>query len=188
VEVVHARGTVRAAAVVIATDLPQPDLRALHRHLRQVESVVVTVPSVPVEIRRGLGTATTIVRDMADPRHCWRVQNDGGLIVWQAGRAPSPPRQREAAVVRHSGELMYEFSVLHHAISGVQPSAGWIVASHRSQDGMVIAGPHRAFPRHLFAVGGGVDGLQSAHLAARLNLRHHLGATEAGDDLFGFIR
>jgi glycine/D-amino acid oxidase-like deaminating enzyme len=83
---------------------------------------------------------------------------------------------------------MYEFSLLYPAISGVQPLAAWTTPSHRSSDGLVIAGAHRAFPRHLFAVGLGADGLQSAYLAARLNLRQYLDAPARGDELFGFVR
>jgi hypothetical protein len=78
--------------------------------------------------------------------------------------------------------------VLHPTISGIQPSAGWVSSGHRSQDGLLIAGPHRAFPRHLFAVGMGQDGLQSALLAARLNLRSYRELPEKGDEAFGFLR
>ena len=83
---------------------------------------------------------------------------------------------------------MYEFSLLQPAASGIVPAFAWTAPSHGSADGLVIAGPHRNFPRHLFVTGLGADGLQGAYLAARLNLRHYLGALEKGDELFGFGR
>ena len=82
---------------------------------------------------------------------------------------------------------MYELSVLFPAISGLLPSHGWTVPTYRSADGLVIAGPHRSFPRHLFAVGLGADGLQGAFLAARTQPRHFVGAPAKGDELFGFM-
>jgi glycine/D-amino acid oxidase-like deaminating enzyme len=174
--------------VVVATDLPQPNLRALHRHLKAVDTTVVLVPDVPAPIRATLGPSNGIVRDSADSRHAWRVDKRGHLLLWQAGQPGVPARLRPATTVQRAAQLMYEFSVLYPAISGLQPSHGWMSSGHRSYDGLVIAGAHRSFPHHLFALGLGVDGLQGAFVAARLNLRHYLGAPEKGDELFGFVR
>jgi glycine/D-amino acid oxidase-like deaminating enzyme len=188
VEITTEGGILRASAVVVATDLPQPNLRALHRHLRPSETTIVVVPALPKEVRAALGAAPGILRDCASPRHAWRVDRRGQLFLWQSHQPPVPQRQRLQASVQRSGQLMYEFSVRYPEISGLQPSHGWTLGAYRSVDGLVIAGPHRAFPRHLFAVGLATEGLQGAYLAARINLRHYLGASEKGDELFGFIR
>jgi glycine/D-amino acid oxidase-like deaminating enzyme len=57
-----------------------------------------------------------------------------------------------------------------------------------SPDGYPCIGPHRNYPQHLFALGSGHNGVGSALMAARVLLRHYLGAPEKGDDLFGFSR
>jgi glycine/D-amino acid oxidase-like deaminating enzyme len=188
VEVVTARGMVRAAAVVVATGLPRPGLRALHRHLRAQDTTVAVLPPLPAPLRRTMGPAASVFRDGSQPPHLWRVDRQGALIVWQAAQAPIPANRREAATVQRTGQLMYELSLRHPEISGLQPSHAWTTGSHRSVDGLVIAGPHRAFPRHLFAAGLGAGGVQAAYHAARLNLRHHQGAPDKSDALFGFIR
>lgn len=188
VEVTTDRGTVRAEVAVVATGRPAPDLTALHRHVRAIDHTVVRVPPLSAAIRRGLGEGTAIVRDLAVPRHGWRVDRDGALFVWQGDQEAAPDRRREVATVQRVGELMYELSLIYPHISGVQPSHGWTVGQYRSHDGLVIAGAHRAFPRHLFAVGLGADGVQAVWLAARLLVRAHRGAPEKADALFGFIR
>jgi glycine/D-amino acid oxidase-like deaminating enzyme len=188
VEVTTASGVVRADVVIVASDTLRPNVRALQRHLRQVDTTVAVMTELPAPLRRELGAADSVLHDCAALRRGWRVDSRGSCFVWQSGQAPAAERQRDQATVQRIGQLMYEFSVLHPVISGARPTHGWTSSSHRSADGLVIAGPHRAFPRHLFAVGLGVDGLQGAYLAARLNLRHYQGAPEKGDELFGFIR
>lgn len=188
VEVLTGAGVVRASTVVIATDQPAPDLKALHRHLRPVATTVAAVPELPVTIRRGLGAHGSIVRDVAEARHVWHVSAAGQLLAWQDGQPVPAARELESATVRRVNDLMYEFSVIHPHVSGVQPKFGWTGTSYAAHDGVVVAGPHRAFPRHLFAVGLGQDGLQAALLAARLNLRHYRGSPDKGDEVFGFLR
>jgi glycine/D-amino acid oxidase-like deaminating enzyme len=49
-------------------------------------------------------------------------------------------------------------------------------------------GPHRNYPRHLFALGGGGDSITGAFLAARMLARAVRGEAEKGDDVFGWTR
>ena len=55
-------------------------------------------------------------------------------------------------------------------------------------DGLPYIGPHRNFPRHLFALGLGRHGVGRAWLAARILLRQIAGEPAKGDELFGFSR
>src|SRR5690348_17691792 len=45
----------------------------------------------------------------------------------------------------------------------------------RSPDGLPYVGPHRRYPRHLFALGYGGNGMTFGFLAARLVLEEYLG-------------
>lgn len=188
VEVATEQGVVRAEVAVVATGRPTPGLTALHRHLQAIDHTVARVSPLPAAIRRALGSGTAVVRDLAVPSHGWRVNRDGALLVWQGDQEATPDRRREATTVQRVGQLMYELSVLYPHVSGLQPSHGWTARQFRSHDGLVIAGAHRAFPRHLFAVGLGADGIQGAWLAARLLVRAHRGGPDKADALFGFIR
>ena len=75
---------------------------------------------------------------------------------------------------------MYELSLMHPAISGVLPEYAWAAPRVTGRDGLMLVGPHRNFPRHLFALGLGSTGLAGAWLASRILLRHYTGEPEPG--------
>jgi glycine/D-amino acid oxidase-like deaminating enzyme len=111
-----------------------------------------------------------------------RVLFTGGQAAVAAGRV------REKALIPQVNELMYELTTLYPAISGLQPEWGWDFVQHASHDGLPVVGPHRNFPRHLFALGHGRHGTAVAWLAARVLLRAYLGEPAKGDESFGFAR
>ena len=77
------------------------------------------------------------------------------------GRGPDAPvraRLREKTVGQRANQLMYELTTLYPAISGLQPEWGWDFVHYGSPDGLPVVGPHRNFPRHLFALGQAATG------------------------------
>jgi len=99
-----------------------------------------------------------------------------------------PARAKDKAVVQRAMQLMYELSVLRSAISGTMPEYAWEVEYSRTADGVPYFGPHRNYPHHLFAFGGGPGGIGLAFTAARILLRSYLGTPERGDEPFSFTR
>jgi glycine/D-amino acid oxidase-like deaminating enzyme len=91
-------------------------------------------------------------------------------------------------LVQRTGQLMYELSTLYPDISGVLPSRGWAFPFLLTSDGLPVAGPHRNYPRHLFAYAEHGLSVTGAFLASRLLLRHHLGKAGRDDEVFGFPR
>jgi hypothetical protein len=49
-----------------------------------------------------------------------------------------------------------------------------------------MIGPHRNFPRHLFAFGDASHSATGAYLASRILLRHYLEEVDPADEVFGF--
>jgi glycine/D-amino acid oxidase-like deaminating enzyme len=188
VEVVTDGGVVRAGIVVIATDAPGPEFEALRRHVRETDRYVVGLPPMGARARRAFGGLRAVARDLADPAHEWHWTKDGRLLFSGGDRAALPPKQREAARVQRGSQLMYELSLLHPHISGLLPDSCWTWRSVRSADGVILAGPHRHYPRHVFALATGEGGLGAAALAARIAARRVLGIPEKSDDVFGFGR
>ena len=78
--------------------------------------------------------------------------------------------------------------MLRSAISGIMPEYAWDVDYSRTVDGVPYFGPHRNYPHHFFAFGGGPGGIGLAFTAARILLRSYLGAPEKGDEPFSFTR
>jgi glycine/D-amino acid oxidase-like deaminating enzyme len=89
-------------------------------------------------------------------------------------------------LVQRTGQLMYELSTFYPDISGLQPAYGWDAPYAVTPHGLPVIGPHRNYPHHLFALGGGSDSVTGAYLASRALLRHHQEDPQAADLAFGF--
>jgi glycine/D-amino acid oxidase-like deaminating enzyme len=125
---------------------------------------------------------------MASPRHRLRRTKDGRLLIAGGDRDESPARQRDALRVQRTGQLMYELLTMYPAISGLQPEYGWEMVYGETADGLMYIGPHRNYPRHLFALGSSGDTLAGAFLAARILSRACRGEIDKADEVFGWTR
>ena len=141
----------------------------------------VTQP-LPAAVRRETGRRAAAVRDTHVPPHLVRWLKDDRVLVSGGDRAAMSGRAREKLLVPQVNELMYELTTLYPAISGLQPEWGWDVDSYGSPDGLPVIGPHRNFPRHLFALGNAQHGAGVAWLAARVLLRAYLREPAKGDE------
>jgi glycine/D-amino acid oxidase-like deaminating enzyme len=138
-------------------------------------------------VRRQVGRRDITLQDMASPRHRVRWTRDGRALVAGADRGETPAHKRDGVRVQRTGQLMYELLVMYPAIAGLRPAYGWESASGVTADGIPYIGPHRNYPRHLFALGGS-DSATGAFLAARLLARAACDAPEKGDEVFGWTR
>jgi glycine/D-amino acid oxidase-like deaminating enzyme len=181
-------GIITAEAVVMATGGLLDDVRALRRHFQPRQACAVVTGTLPAAVRREVGKRTAALRDTNDPPHLLRWLEDDRVLFSGADQAPVPARQRDRLLVPRANELMYELTTMYPAISGVQPQWAWETIHYGSPDGLPVVGPHRNFPRHLFALGHARHGTGVAWLAARLLLRAYLGEPAKGDELFGFAR
>jgi glycine/D-amino acid oxidase-like deaminating enzyme len=179
---------IAADAVVVASGALPDDLRGLRRHFKPAISHAVVTEPLPAPVRRDIGKRSAALRDMAAPPHLLRWLKDDRVLFSGAEGPMIPPRARAAAVIPQANELMYELTTLYPSISGVQPGWGWDAVHYSSPDGIPVVGPHRNFPRHLFALGQGRHGAGVSWLAARVLLRSYLGEAIKGDELFGFAR
>ena len=188
VDVIAEGGIVRAETVIVATGAPIQDLRALRRHLRAEHVYGVVTTPLSAAIRRQTGQRRAVLDDLAGAARIVRWV-DGDRMFVHGGRQPAvADRGRARALMQRTGQLMYELSLLYPAISGLPPALSWDALDHDTADGLPLLGPHRNFPRHLFAFGSSRHGAGLAWLAARLSLRHVQGQPLKTDDAFGFSR
>jgi glycine/D-amino acid oxidase-like deaminating enzyme len=188
VEIATESGTVHADAVLIATDAPIPDLRALRRHLDPLHGYAVVTEPLPAAVRREVGRREAALRDSTSPPHFLRWIKEDRAMFLGADQPAVPDRARAKVLAQRAGQLMYELTTIYPAISGLQAEWSWDFLHHETADGLPYVGPHRNFPRHLFALGPGRHGAAAAWLAARILLRQYTGQPSKGDELFGFAR
>jgi len=187
VELVTGGGTIRCETVILATGEPSAGFAALRRHFSTAETYAVLTPPLPAAVRRLAPAASTIVQDRQQPPHRLAWTPDDRVIWTGADQARTAERTRGKVLVQRGGQLMYELSLTIPAISGIQAEYVWDAPSTRTYDGLPFIGPHRNYPRHLFALGLGAS-LTGAFLAARILLRHYEGQPDRSDEYFGFAR
>lgn len=187
VDVVVDGGVVRAATVVVATGVPTM-VSALNRHFKARETYHVLTDVLPAPVRRTLGVRPSTFRDIETPPHQVRWTSDHRVLVSGAMQDVTPARTREKVLVQRTGQLMYELLTMFPDISGLAPAYGWESASGETTDGLPYIGPHRFFPRHLFALGGADHSLTSAFLAARVLVRALQQAPDQDDAVWAFTR
>lgn len=190
VDVVTAAATVSAARVIIATGRPTALFPSLARHVAHRQTFLTLTEPVPARTRKALFATGAVIVDSAEPAHHVRWVDEERLLVSGADSAAvTKAAARDKTLVQRTGQLMYELSTLYPDISGLAPAHGWDADYGETADGLPFIGPHRNFPRHLFAFGGGgAHSVTGAYLASRILLRHYLGESEPADDVFGFTR
>jgi glycine/D-amino acid oxidase-like deaminating enzyme len=188
VEVVTERARLTAPAVLIVTGSATPEFRQLRRHFARREEYLVLTEPMPAAMRKTLGLRNAALSDLREPPHRVRFTPDHRILVAGADQLETPVRTRDAVLVQRTGQLMYELLTMYPSISGLMPEFGWERGYGQTADGLPYIGPHRNFPRHLFALGGASDSITGAFLAARMLVRYLQGATEKTDGVYGWTR
>jgi glycine/D-amino acid oxidase-like deaminating enzyme len=188
VDVQTTAGSIRADRVVIATGMPTSLYKSLVRHFWLKSSFLALTAPLGAKLLRQLGRRSLVVRDARTPPHVVRWVDDERLLVTGAASDPPPLRLRDRTIVQRTGQLMYELSTMYPDISGVVPAYGWEAPYAVTGEGLPYIGPHRNFPRHLFAFGDSSYSVTGAYLASRILLRHYLGESDPADEAFAFTR
>jgi len=188
VDVIVDGGVVHTDTIIVTTGLATAEFKPLRRHFKRRDSYLVLTEPLPAAMRRQLGDPDLTIRDTASPRHRMRWTKDGRVLIAGADGDEAPARQRDSVLVQRTGQLMYEFLTMYPAISGLQPEYGWDMPYGETVDGIMYIGPHRNYPRHLFALGGSSDSVTGAFLAARILARAARGEQDTADKVFGWTR
>ncbi|HEY1307024.1 MAG TPA: FAD-binding oxidoreductase [Vicinamibacterales bacterium] len=181
-------GLVHANTVIVTTGSATAEFKPLRRHFNRSETYLVLTEPLPAAMRKQLGRADLTVADTATPRHRIRRTKDGRLLIAGADRSETPARQKSAALIQRTGQLMYELLTMNPAIAGLQPEYGWDASCGDTADGLMYIGPHRNYPRHLFALGRSGDSVTGAFLASRILSRAALAKPDKSDAVFGWTR
>jgi glycine/D-amino acid oxidase-like deaminating enzyme len=180
------RGEVRAGWAVIATGYATPDFKPLAGRFQMSSTYVIGTPRIGTRMRREMGLGDVMLWDTSDPYHYARWTPDR-RILFGGGDTPTPGSRR-GALTRRARQLMQELVERYPALDDMAPAYAWEGVFATTPDGLPYVGPHRRYPRQLFALGYGGNGMTFGYLAAQILVRAVRGHSTDEDRLFGFAR
>jgi glycine/D-amino acid oxidase-like deaminating enzyme len=190
VTIVTGGGAVQAKQVIVATGYATPDFRPLLTQFRLMTTYVVATRPMTAPERRALGLGPVMLWDTARPYHYARWTPDHRLLFGGADRQLDSRHRRRQAYRAGLAALRRHFANLWPALDEIDVDAAWEGLFATTPDGLPFVGPHRQYPRHLFALGYGGNGMTFGFLAAQLLLDRCQGKEKSAADLelFGFDR
>ena len=121
------------------------------------------------------------------PYHYLRWTPDHRLLFGGRDR-PRVPRATRPAALRASPQLIADLVDLYPVLVGIKAEYAWEGLFAKTPDSLPYIGPHRRYPRHLFALGYGGNGMTLGFFAAQALVRLANGRPHPDDQLFGFDR
>ena len=188
VAAVTARGTVFASQAVIATGYATPEFKPLAGRFAMKHTYVLTSQRIAAPTRARLGLDDVMLWDTGRPYHYARWTSDHRLILGGGDHARVPERQRAALFRKQIPALRRHFERLLPLLREIDIQFAWEGLFALTPDGLPYIGPHPRYPRHLFALGYGGNGMTFGFLAARLLTDRVLGTKSADLELFAFGR
>lgn len=187
-DAVLAGGHVRARWVYVATATPGPLFRPLLRHVRQQDAFAVATEPLSPPMKKAAGRRDHMVVEGGESVRWLRWLDDGRALFAGAAGPVVSSRAANRTIVQRTGQLMYELSLRHPALSGLPARWSWPIRLVSTADGLPWIGTHRNYPFHFFALAFGWHGDALAWFAAKAALRHFRNEPARGDDTFGFGR
>ena len=188
VTVEASRGRVSAARVIIATGYATAGFKPLAGRFRMKHTYVLATRRVGRRERRTIGVGDLLLWDTSRPYHYVRWTGDGRLLLGGGDRPLVTPGRRRQAFAEGVAHLHEQFLQLIPALKDVPLARAWEGLFAMTPDGLPYIGSHRRYPRHLFALGYGGNGMTFGFLAGRMLLDAVRGIPNPDLELFGFNR
>jgi glycine/D-amino acid oxidase-like deaminating enzyme len=182
------RGTMRAREVIIATGYATPYFKPLEARFRMLRTyVVATRPLTRVE-RRRIGLGAVMLWDAGRPYYYARWGPGHRLLLGGGDRPMVPEARRTMAMDEGARDVHDHFVRVYPSLADVAIEYRWEGLFATTPDGLPYVGPHRRYPRHLFALGYGGNGITLGFLASKLLLDYYRGTRSPDQALFAFTR
>jgi len=188
VRVHTASGRIDAARVVVATGYATAHFRPLVGRFRMYRTYVLATQRLSRSERKQIGLGEVMVWDTERPYHYARWTADHRLLMGGGDRPVEAGQHRAAQFARATTGLRHDFEALLPGLADVPTDNAWEGLFALTPDSLPFIGPHRRYPRHLFALGYGGNGMTFSFLAARMLLEQWQGVRAADHPLFRFGR
>lgn len=188
VRVRTAHGSIDASRVIVATGYATPSFKPLAGRFRMVQTYVIGTRRLTARERRRIGIGPVMLWDSGRPYFYARWTPDGRLLLGGGDRPRVSGAKRREAVPDGAARVREFFLERYPALAGIPFEYAWEGLFATTPDGLPYIGAHRRYPRHLFALGYGGNGMTFGYLAAELLLEAYCGRRSADHELFGFGR
>jgi len=182
------RGTIAADYAIIATGYATPEFEPLAARFRMMNTYVIATPRLDSQVRRRVGLNNVMLWDTGRPYHYLRWTPDNRLLFGGLDRPRVAAPARPAALRRRAAMLMSDLASWYPALQGLSPEYAWEGLFATTPDGLPYIGRHRRYPRQLFALGYGGNGMTLGFFAAQALVRMTGPKPGPDDYLFGFGR
>jgi glycine/D-amino acid oxidase-like deaminating enzyme len=182
------RGTIAADWAVVATGYATEEFEPLAGRFAMMNTYVIATPRLSAAERCGLGLRDVMLWDTERPYHYVRWTPDRRLLIGGLDRPRVPRATRAAALERRADELVAHLVELYPSLEGIRPDYAWEGLFAKTPDGLPYVGRHQRYPRQLFALGYGGNGMTLGFFAAQALVRLVQGRPHPDDRLFGFGR
>ena len=181
-------GVVAAPRVIVATGYATPTFAPLTGRFEMKHTYVIATRPVTAAERRRLGCGELLLWDTERPYHYARWAPGHRLLLGGNDRPLLPPARRKHAFASSTEHLREYLARALPPLSEIAVEAAWEGLFATTPDGLPYIGPHRRYPRHLFALGYGGNGMTFGLLAARLLLDACRDVENPDLELFAFNR
>ena len=182
------RGEVRADWAVIATGYATAEFKPLAGRFRMSTTYVIATAPVDRRTHRELGSGAVMWWDTETPYHYARWSPDHRLILGGRDLPRTSGRTRLQAFARQTRALRSDLAALYPSLATIPIEYAWEGLFATTRDALPFIGTHKRYPRHLFALGYGGNGMTFGHLAAQVLLRRVIGHPSEVDQFFSFGR
>jgi glycine/D-amino acid oxidase-like deaminating enzyme len=190
VTVTTTKGAIDASYVVVATGYATPEFRGIVGRFRMKDTYVVATRKLPQSLRARAAASIVMAWDTERPYHYLRWTGDGRLLVGGEDTVHRSARGSRARIARARTRLVDHLARVYPVLALQRLEFAWEGLFAETPDGLPYIGTHSRYPRHLFALGYGGNGMSASFLSARVLLDLYQGRDNHRSvaELFAFRR
>ncbi len=179
VDVRTSGGVVRASCVIVATGYATAEFHGLVGRFTMKDTYAIATRRLPAHLRQmGHGSSKRrpgqsmppMAWDTDRPYHYLRWTVDGRLILGGEDLVHRATKGARTRIARAQARLLSYLTRLYPRLGGERPEYVWEGLFAETPDGLPYVGRHSRYPKHLFALGYGGNGMTASFLAARVLL------------------
>jgi glycine/D-amino acid oxidase-like deaminating enzyme len=163
VDVRTAGGIITATRIVVATGYATPEFRGLVGRFRMKDTYVVATRRLQPPRKHRV-----MAWDTDRPYHYVRWTDDGRLLLGGEDTAHRTAKGSRRRIAKARERLTTYLAEIYPALADEKHDYAWEGLFAETPDGLPYIGEHSRYPRHLFALGYGGNGMTASFLAAEM--------------------